>query len=359
MLEQFIANPNLRPATKKHYRAVVSRFHKFTNNRPWKEVTSANIGKWLDQYENPVTKDVYLRTLKVFLRWLYNDDLPKQFDRLTVRAALRHQQRLQEEDLLTPDEVKQLVEGCTRLRDKTLVMMLYGTGARISELLNAQIKDVIDKHGQTAIRVQGKEGEHYYYVSHATIPWLNQYLQNLHGNEANELLFDIPYRTVHGILNRAAKRAGIAKRVYPHLFRHMRNTRLVRKVGKDKAKRIMGYAPSSNIIDKYTHLTEQDTVAAFLEAEGKTIPKPRAPPELPEPETLICPRCKFENVAESRFCAKCTLPLLDLSEQGETVMERLEALEKKFRILNSILGEQVNRNVERVQEQQTRMNRGT
>ena len=341
MLGQFLANPSLRSATKKHYRAVITRFHQFVKKKPWKEVTAADLGRWLDKYENPVTKDVYLRTLKVFIRWLYKDDLPRDFDRLTLRDALRHRQRLQNEDLLNPDEVQRLVDGCTRLRDKTLVMMLYGTGARISELLNAQIKDVIDKHGQTAIRVRGKEGEHYYYVSHVALPWLNQYVQSLHGNEENGFLFDIPYRTVHGILNRATKRAGINKRVYPHLFRHMRNTRLVRKVGKDKAKRIMGYAPSSNIIDKYTHLTEHDTVAAFLEAEGKPIPKPRTPPELPEPETLVCPRCKFENVAESRFCAKCTLPLLDLSEQGETVMERLDRLELVILLMRKAMASDV------------------
>ncbi|MFX1343320.1 MAG: site-specific integrase, partial [Promethearchaeota archaeon] len=68
MLEQFLANPNLRPATKKHYRAVVSRFHQFVKEKPWEKVTATDLGQWLDQYENPVTKDVYLRTLKVFLR---------------------------------------------------------------------------------------------------------------------------------------------------------------------------------------------------------------------------------------------------------------------------------------------------
>ena len=51
MLEQFLANPNLRPATKKHYRAVISRFHQFVEEKSWEEVTAADLGQWLDQYE--------------------------------------------------------------------------------------------------------------------------------------------------------------------------------------------------------------------------------------------------------------------------------------------------------------------
>lgn len=337
ILDEYLTNPNIRPITRKGYRLVLQRFHQFLKWKPWKKVTAKDIMRWLNTQENVTTKKTYLGTLKAFFRWLYDGDLPVAMRKITLKNQWRFRRRLQSDDLLTPEEVALLVEHCRNLRDKTLVMLLYGTGARIGEMLDVRIKDIVDFHGQTAIRVNGKTGEHYYYVSHQAMPWLSQYLQFLHDAPPNTRLFPLAYRGVHGLIERAAKRAGITKRVYPHLFRHMRNTRLVRKVGKDKAIRIMGYVSNTAVIDNYVHLTEQDTVNAFLESEGLPVPEPKEDPELRAPELLKCPRCHFENVEGSHFCARCTLPLGEQAEVGETLKDRIDQLEKTIYLMSEYI----------------------
>lgn len=251
---------------------------------------------------------------------------------------MRHHQRLQADDLLTNKEVERLVDACNSFRDKTLVMLLYGTGCRIGELLSARLKDIIDHHGQTALRVKGKTGEHYYYIAYAALPYLNQYLASLSTADPEDRLFPLAYRSIHGLLARAANRAGINKRVYPHLFRHMRNTYLIKKVGKDKAKMIMGYASTSSEIDNYLHLIEQDTTAAFLESEGHpTEEQVTLDPEIQLPEPVECPRCHFVNIVGSNFCARCTLPFHGDVAEEETMAEKMERLENTVQTLMNVI----------------------
>jgi len=49
---------------------------------------------------------------------------------------------IREDDLLTPDEIKKLLDACQRPRDSALIALLSESACRISEALNLNINDL-------------------------------------------------------------------------------------------------------------------------------------------------------------------------------------------------------------------------
>lgn len=168
-------------------------------------------------------------------------------------------------------------------------MLLYGTGCRISELLNAKVGDIIVQNGLTRIHINGKTGEHFAFIKEEAVTQLRRYIEYLDPESPDQCLFSsvknsykpLNYNSWLKRLQKISERSGVKKRVYSHLFRHMRNTELVRTVGVDMTRRIMGYAENSSIIYNYTHLTDLDITNAFLQSEGKPPLSPQQPQHLP------------------------------------------------------------------------------
>ena len=81
--------------------------------------------------------------------------------------------------------------------------------------------------------------------------------------------------TAEKIVKRTAARAGIGKRVYPHLFRHSRCTHLLRiGVPEAQVKKLLGWKPNSPMLARYAHLVDRDAYAALLRAHGLEPPEP-------------------------------------------------------------------------------------
>ena len=88
--------------------------------------------------------------------------------------------------------------------------------------------------------------------------------------------------TAEKIIRKTAARAGIAKRTYPHLFRHSRATHLLRiAVPESMVKKLLGWKPNSPMIARYSHLVDRDAYEALLRAHGLE------PPEVPTEGALI------------------------------------------------------------------------
>lgn len=63
-----------------------------------------------------------------------------------------------EEDLITDNEIKKLIETCNYSRDKALISLLAESGARVGEIGKLRLKDVkFDKYG-VILSLNGKMG---------------------------------------------------------------------------------------------------------------------------------------------------------------------------------------------------------
>ena len=270
---------------------------------------------WLKNSPNysDETKGDYWNMVKKFIKYLHPKlDLSKYKLQLTKRTKLP-------EDILSIEDVTALIKYCESSRDKALIHLLYESGCRVGELTSLRVKDVSFDDFGAAIRVNGKTGMRRIRLVNS-VPLIAEYLQ-LHKfrNEANAPLFyrmDRRTKThlnsfgVNHLLKRVAEKAGISKRIYPHLFRHSRATHLATHLTEQELKIYFGWVGASNMASVYVHLSGKDIEDKILQINGVKPIK-----ELANIETKPkgCARCKHDNDYTAKYCSRCGA-VLDLKE---------------------------------------------
>lgn len=122
-------------------------------------------------------------------------------------------------EYLKQPEIDGVIRACRTQLEKTLVVMLYDTAVRISELLNLTTDD-IDWQNKTitVIRKGGRITETN--VSNKALKELKNWLSVRQG-ASKRVFLDLDYYTAWGIIKNVGRRAGFPN-VHPHIFRHSR-----------------------------------------------------------------------------------------------------------------------------------------
>lgn len=260
-------------------------------------------------------------TMKKFFAWLYQTGrrkYPKIVDWIeTTRRKLNS--KLPEE-LLTREEIKAMVEKASNPRDKAMVMVLYESACRASEVMSLKIKHVtFDRYGSIII-VNGKTGMRRMRLIEAT-PYLTQWMNHhpFKDDPEKPLFVDLGnrfekaagYFTLLRLVKLLARRAKIKKRVYVHLFRHSRLTELAKNFTESELKVLAGWTGSSYMPRIYVHLSGADVERKLLMLHGKLDEsewkRDKEKDELLKPRN--CPRCGKVNPATNKLCERCWLPL--------------------------------------------------
>ena len=130
-------------------------------------------------------------------------------------------------EVLTEAEVAVLIAaGCKDVRQKAIVSILAYSGIRNRELCNLLVEDIDFAANQIHVR-QGKNSRNRRPdITAGCVRIIMEYLAK-YSRKENEYLFTslrsgrrLCPACVRKIVRQAAKRAGISKRVYPHIFRH-------------------------------------------------------------------------------------------------------------------------------------------
>jgi integrase len=140
---------------------------------------------------------------------------------------------------LRPEEVSALLEGARKLRygerNVLLIKVLYQCGLRISEALSLTPSHLTRFEGIPCLKVKGKGGkERLVHVPEALFSQLLAYAYQ-RGLKATDRFFNLNRKNAHKMLVKAAKLAGLTKRVYPHLLRHSCAIERLRQTGNPKA----------------------------------------------------------------------------------------------------------------------------
>ncbi|NBQ92450.1 MAG: site-specific tyrosine recombinase XerD [Micrococcales bacterium] len=135
-----------------------------------------------------------------------------------------------------PDEVSALAGDPIRVRDRAILELLYATGARVSELVNMDVDDLVDPE---IVRLFGKGSKERLvpvgkYAQNALQSYLVRVRPSLaklsKGTPAvflNQRGTRLSRQSVWQIISDAALNAKIAKEVSPHTFRHSFATHLL------------------------------------------------------------------------------------------------------------------------------------
>lgn len=181
---------------------------------------------------------------------------------LTVEETVR---LLEAPDLSTPQGI----------RDRALLELLYAAGLRVSELENLNLEQL--NMGTNEIRVWGKGSkERMVLIGAPAASALNNYFA--HGRPAllgkrkmNAIFLNryggrLPARRIQKILDRCAQKAGIEKKVHPHILRHTFATHLL-DGGADLrvVQELLGHAQLATT-QIYTHVSQSQARKVYLAA---------------------------------------------------------------------------------------------
>jgi integrase/recombinase XerD len=161
--------------------------------------------------------------------------------------------------VLSKNEVLRMIKETQNLKHKTLIALMYSGGLRRSELLNLKWID-IDRE-RKLIKIKGAKGkkDRYIQLADQMINMLRDYYRKY---QSDEYVFEGQYggryseTSVLNDVRNAAKRAGIKKRVYPHMLRHSFATHHLEQ-GTDLRyiQEWLGHS-SSKTTEIYTHVSE-------------------------------------------------------------------------------------------------------
>ncbi len=304
------------PRTVYKHLFALEKFLKALGNKNAAEVTREDVEVAISKINSlglaPETKRNIRTLIKQFYKHLLGDDeyYPKQVAWIKTSGAKKD--RLLPEDLVTEDEVMKLLQAARNPRDRAIVALLFDSGIRAGELLSMRRKDVDFSSEPVHVRVSGKTGTRIIPVMFS-VPYLAQYMDLTKGTGPNDRLWEgagvysesSKYLEQDGLsmmLKKVAKRAGIGKRIYAHLFRHSRASYYANRMTEQQLKVFFGWTGDSKMASTYVHLSGRDIDNAVLNAHGIASKDYK---EIPKLSSKVCPRCREANQVSSVHCSRC------------------------------------------------------
>ncbi|MBW1731422.1 MAG: tyrosine-type recombinase/integrase [Deltaproteobacteria bacterium] len=254
------------------------------------------------------SKSEHKMVLRKLYKWLrQTEDFPPEV--AWIRPHQKKASRIKmPEELLTEGDIRSMIQASQKERDRALVATLYESGCRIGELIPMRIRHVsFDRYGATIV-VDGKTGPRRVRLI-SSVPYLKEWL-NKHPDPGNPESFVwikgngelMGYTRVSELLKHLARKAGIKKHVYPHLFRHSRATYLANHLTEAQMKEYFGWVQESDMAGVYVHLSGRDVDDALLKVYGIHKPDTRKESGL---KPRICERCEAQNPYTNLFCSRC------------------------------------------------------
>lgn len=283
------------------------------------------------------SKSDYLTAIKSFWRWLRNEEAGKQIynpedphqyppEVMWIRKkGLRIKSAVQsKEEFLTDEEFDRMLRAAD-LKYRALWSILREKGPRVNEVLTCKIKDfnLIDTETATlalAHNIKGKTEYSKRVVGLAdSVPAIKWWLE-IHPNRNNPEAWLFPndgnnhrggkltQAAARMKLQRTARKVGITKRVWHHLFRHEAITKAKRELNlsDDYIKLEFGFSDETKVMGNYKKLTNDDSRMAYFVAKGKIKvgDKPKSRTEIKK-----CQWCGCVNPFTSDYCKECARPL--------------------------------------------------
>ncbi len=275
---------NVSPYTVRNYTTDLLGFFQFIKDEKIGSLKEVDIHTLRDYISRLMGEGIArvsiarkLSAIRSFFRYLIREEILMK-NPLELASSPKLDKRLP--SFLTRDEVTRLLEAPDSAtpqgqRDRALLELLYASGIRVSELAQLNLGQVnLDTH---EIRVWGKRSKERMVLmgepaAIALTVYLKQGRPMLLGEKKSNALFLNRYggrlteRSVQIELQKTANKAGIDKRVHPHMLRHTFATHLL-DGGADLrvVQELLGHASLSST-QIYTHVSKSQAKKVYLSA---------------------------------------------------------------------------------------------
>ncbi len=255
--DSYIQKLEVNHYSKNTARSYITNFEKFMNHFNGRDVNSLDeedIQNYLQVLTKKELSKSSLNTAINAIKFYYEVvmGMPNRFYKID---RPRKDQRLPE--VLSKEEIVNIIKHTNNIKHKCILSLLYSAGLRRGELINLKINDIDSK--RMVIRVNKGKGnkDRITLLSTNVLCDLRTYFKEW---KPKTYLFEGPNesqysaKSIENILKNAAKKAGIKKRVTPHMLRHSFGTHLLEKgVDLRQIQVLMGHH-SSKTTEIYTHV---------------------------------------------------------------------------------------------------------
>ncbi|HNX87689.1 MAG TPA: tyrosine-type recombinase/integrase [Paludibacteraceae bacterium] len=186
------------------------------------EINEDEIKEYLKKSSSQAQLKQRIGSIKLFYEKVIHDPLKFKYIQYP-----RREQTLP--DVLSQDEMRRLFAACSNLKHLTILQLFYSTGMRESEVINLRVTDIDSNRMVIHIRQAKGKKDRLVPLSERTLITLRQYYQSY---KPKEYLFNGQFslqysaKSIQQFIHDYAAKAGITRRVYPHLIRHCFATHL-------------------------------------------------------------------------------------------------------------------------------------
>ncbi len=241
--------------------------------------TTNNRQQTTDNTLKKKTQNYYLIALRAFLKYLRKKNI-KTVQPEVIELAKTGDRDL---DLISHTDLDRLLaqpsgEDVQSLRDKALLELLFSTGMRVSEIVSLS-RDIDFSRGEFSVRGKGDKVR-VVFVSDVAKTSVKKYLDKradtddalfaqLGKNAKNSSDLRLTPRSVERLVKQYAIKAGISKKVTPHIIRHSFATDLLGN-GADirSVQALLGHANIATT-QIYTHVTDRHLKEVHKNFHGK------------------------------------------------------------------------------------------
>lgn len=364
-----VAMKNQSYGNRLQYLTIMKVLTEF-RNKPIEKFTEADLKEFFSQLRpmgayigrleklSPKTKWMYMCLVKSFFKWHYNAEeegavVPEVVRWIRRKKYVGFNKKLLPSEILTPDEVLELVRSAPFTRDAAFIFSLFESGCRVaSEFLKLKIKDVRANGRYACFDVKGdlktafSERTCYLIRSWPDVRnWLN--VHPCKNNPEAPLWVSIKGKTfgqelaqagATHIIERAKSHSKLQKRVFPHLLRHSRALECAKKGYNNQVmNKMFGWSDGSDMASWYISLSQSDVKDVILAKEGLAS-EIKQEQSIRRLDLIICPKCEREWGAGTKFCT-CGF-VLDVQEankvdlqKDEKALELMKVILKNMKVL--------------------------
>lgn len=247
------------PNTQRNYCNAFLKFLKHFNNASLKSINENDIRNYLEYLiteEKASTSKVNIALSSIKFYYETVLDLPQLFVKIE-----RPKKSKKLPKVLSKDEVQEILLHTNNIKHKCIVSLLYSGGLRRSELINLSIEDIDSK--RMLIKVRGAKGfkDRFTVLTPTMLALLRSYYQSY---RPKVFLFEgagckqYSSTSVLNVVAKAASKAGILKRVTPHMLRHSFATHLLEAGTSLRHIQLLLGHNSSKTTEIYTHVAKND-----------------------------------------------------------------------------------------------------
>ena len=177
--------------------------------------------------ERKLSHDAY-RQCHAALKFLYSVTLRRPFE---VEPIPRRRGKRRLPIVLSGSEVQRVLAAFTEDKYRAVTMTIYAAGLRVSEACRLRIPDIDSKRMVIHVREAKGGKDRYVMLSKVLLHTLRDYFRE---HRPHDILFEgnsreghVSREAVRSALRRAGNKAGVSKRLTPHILRHSFSTHLM------------------------------------------------------------------------------------------------------------------------------------